>query len=93
MTASPGQCVHVQINHYVFMLRSLQVSPCILRDHVNEAILDSQKISLSTAERWLRKLGYQPRIHRNDIYMDGHEREDVVVVRRAFLERVQVLEG
>ena len=58
-----------------------------------EAILDSQKISLSTAERWLQKLGYQLRVHRKDIYMDGHEREDVVVARKAFLERVKVLEG
>jgi len=54
---------------------------------------DGKKISLTTAERWLRKLGYQPRTHRKDIYMDGHEREDVVAARKVFLERVEVLEG
>lgn len=69
-----------------------QVSPCVLQDHVNEEILSNGKISLSTTERWLRKLGYQPRIHCKDIYMDGHEREDVVITRKAFLERVEVLE-
>ena len=35
-------------------------------------------ISLRTAIRWLHKLGFKPISHKKGIYIDGHEREDVV---------------
>jgi hypothetical protein len=36
-------------------------------------------ISDSTARRWLKKLGWQYGKHSNGMYVDGHERADVVL--------------
>jgi hypothetical protein len=44
-------------------------------------------ISDSTARRWLKKLGWQYGKHSNGMYVDGHERADVVLYRRAFVRR------
>ena len=35
-------------------------------------------ISISTACRWLHKLGFKPSSSRKGVYIDGHERDDVV---------------
>ena len=45
------------------------------------------KISLWTAQRWLRKIGWRYGRKRNGMYIDGHEREDVVKYRKAFVTR------
>ena len=49
--------------------------------------LDSggQKISEDTARRWLAKLGYELKEVKKGIYVDGHEREDVVAYHKEFL--------
>ena len=43
------------------------------------------KISLQTAQRWLKKLRYVKK--KNGMYIDGHEREDVVEYRKKFVQR------
>lgn len=60
---------------------------------VNEVIIPSlgldtggQQISESTARRWLTKLGYELKDVKKGIYIDGHEREDVVAYRQTFLK-------
>ena len=45
------------------------------------------KISLRTAQRWLRKLGWRYGRKRNGMYIDGHERVDVVNYRKDFVAR------
>lgn len=35
-------------------------------------------ISVSTSIRWLRHLGFKPQSHKNGVYIDGHEREEIV---------------
>lgn len=62
---------------------------------VNEVIipalgldLGGQKISESCAVRWLSKLGYSMTEVKKGVYVDGHEREDVVEYRRNFLSDV-----
>jgi hypothetical protein len=44
-------------------------------------------ISLSTAWRWMRKLDWRYGRKKNGMYIDGHEREDVVQYRKEFLAR------
>ena len=36
-------------------------------------------ISVRTAIRWLHHLGFHPQSHKKGVYVDGHEREDVVL--------------
>ena len=49
------------------------------------------KISLNTACRWLHKLGFLPSSTRKGVYIDGHERSDVVEYRNLYLRRLEVL--
>jgi hypothetical protein len=49
--------------------------------------LSGQKISQSTAQRWLAKLGYELKEVKKGVYVDGHEREDVIAYRQKFLEQ------
>ena len=43
-------------------------------------------ISIRTARRWLKKLNWQYGCKRNRMYIDGHEREDVIQYRNEFLK-------
>ena len=61
---------------------------------VNEVILPllgldagGEKISEVTARRWLAKLGYELKEAKKGIYVDGHEREDVVTYQQEFLRK------
>ena len=59
-----------------------------VNDHILPSLgLDSggQKISEDTACRWLAKLGYELKEVKKGIYVDGHEREDVVAYQKEFL--------
>ena len=55
-------------------------------DLINNSLLVSshlppffpREISLRTAVRWLHHLGFKPVSHKKGVYIDGHEREDVV---------------
>jgi len=49
------------------------------------------KISLNTACRWLHKLGFQPSSTRKGVYIDGHERTDVIEYRTLYLRRLEIL--
>ncbi|KIJ40068.1 hypothetical protein M422DRAFT_257136 [Sphaerobolus stellatus SS14] len=81
---------------YLASLDIGEVTPISFHKHINEALLPSfgisKEVTLRTAERWLNKLGYKPRKHRKGVYMDGHERKDVVEYRNKFLERMAELE-
>jgi len=39
-----------------------------------------------TAQRWLRRLDWHYQKKKSGMYLDGHEREDVVTYQKAFLE-------
>ena len=61
---------------------------------VNEVILSllgldagGEKISEVTTQQWLAKLGYELKEAKKGIYVDGHEREDVVTYRQEFLRK------
>jgi hypothetical protein len=66
------------------------ITPRTLCHHINDVILPaleiSGKIVESTAQRWLRfKLGYQCKEAKKGMYVDGHERPDVIEERKVFL--------
>jgi hypothetical protein len=64
-----------------------QVTPRALQNALHSTIfpelgiIPKQPISERTARRWLIKLGWRRTIIRKGVYMDGHEREDVVKYR------------
>ncbi|EEB89585.1 hypothetical protein MPER_12299, partial [Moniliophthora perniciosa FA553] len=45
------------------------------------------KISISTGDRWLKKLDWRYGHKKKGMYVDGHERDDVVAYRKKFCER------
>ena len=47
-----------------------------------------RKISVETARKWLHELGFEVITPCKGIYIDGHEREDVVEDRKTFLRRM-----
>ena len=48
-------------------------------------------VSLRTAIRWLCHLGFKPRSHKKGVYIDGHEREDVVKHKVEYLKTMEEL--
>ena len=52
-----------------------------------QAGINKPSISERTAHCWLGKLGWQYGRHQNSMYIDGHEHEDVVEYRQAFVDR------
>jgi hypothetical protein len=66
-------------------------SPKIQEDFKNAGI-DRPTISERTAHRWLGALGWEYGKQKNGMYIDGHEREDVVQYRDAFVQRFKQYE-
>ena len=52
-----------------------------------------RSISVRTATRWLRRLGFRPTSHKKGAFVDGHERDDVVAYRREFLQQLKQLKN
>src|SRR5882762_8970599 len=65
----------VKLCHYVnqFLLLSLEIK---------------SEISETTAVRWLKKLGFKLRRVQKGVFIDGHEREDVVKARTKMIEHL-----
>ena len=47
-----------------------------------------RKISVDTARRWLHHLDFKVLDRKNGVYIDGHEREDVVAYRKEFIQKM-----
>ncbi|KAJ3521969.1 hypothetical protein NMY22_g12088 [Coprinellus aureogranulatus] len=58
-----------------------------MQDLLEKMGVKRRSISLSQAYRWLRANGYRYGRRRRGMYIDGHEREDVVAYREEFIER------
>lgn len=76
------------------------VTPASFRTALNNEIFPNLSIILKkplcnrTARRWLVKLGYRRTVLRKGIYMDGHERPDVVAYRNdSYLPKLQSYEA
>ena len=75
------------------------VNPKILKNYIENEVFPSlgierkKTICEKTAWRWLKKLGWHCKEWKKDIYVDGHEREDVVQYRQTiFLPMMKELE-
>ena len=51
------------------------------------------QISERTAVKWLNDIGFHPQTHKKGIYIDGHERDDVVDYRKLFLRKLEIFES
>ena len=64
-----------------------------MRDYVNlEGIQSPIEIKSRTARNWLHKLGFEYKDVKKDVFVDGHERPDVVEDRKKFLSTMKDLE-
>ena len=50
-------------------------------------------ISDRTAVRWLHQLGFEPASTKKGVFIDGHERSDVVEYRKLYLRKLEILES
>jgi transposase len=68
---------------------------------VNEELLPNshlnpgfpRSVTPRTASKWLHALGFSPTPYRKGVYVDGHEREDVVEYREMYLRKMEILES
>ncbi|KAJ7712776.1 hypothetical protein B0H16DRAFT_1811966 [Mycena metata] len=58
-----------------------------IQQKLEDANIRKRSISVWTARRWLRRLDWRYGRRRNGMYIDGHEREDIVEYRTAFVKR------
>jgi hypothetical protein len=68
-------------------VRAQDVVYYVGRPEVQEKLGKKSKISLRTAQRWLKKLSWRYGRKRNGMYIDGHEQEDVVKYQEVFVAR------
>lgn len=75
------------------------ITPHQLCRHVNEVIIPAldmtgknSTITERTAITWLKKLGYICKDVKKGLYIDGHERPDVVHAREKFLQEIKKYE-
>ena len=64
-----------------------------MKEYVNlEGIPNPIEIKSRTARNWLHKLGFEYKDVKKDVFIDGHERPDVVQDRENFLKVMKELE-
>ena len=52
-----------------------------------------QEITPRTASKWLHALGFRPTPYHKGVYVDGHERQDVIEYRKMYLRKLAILES
>ncbi|KAF0701900.1 hypothetical protein AaE_016253 [Aphanomyces astaci] len=76
--------------HWLRSTRPSMRSPRTFRVHLNDVILPEltgavkSTVSEATARRWMIHAGYKYGSWKKDVYIDGHERDDVVEYRKSF---------
>ena len=58
-----------------------------IQEQLRVAGIQQRKISECTGREWLRKFRWRYGKKKNGMYIDGHEREDVVAYQKGFVER------
>jgi hypothetical protein len=58
-----------------------------MQDLMEKSGAKRRSISIRTAQRWLHKMGWRFGKKKNGMYIDGHERPDVVEYREGFVAR------
>ena len=63
-----------------------------LKEYVNsEGMITPIEIKLRNAQNWLHHLGFEYKDVKKDVFIDGHERPDVIEDRKKFLEKMEEL--
>lgn len=63
-----------------------------LKGYVNpEGITNPIEIMSRTARKWLHRLGFEYKDVKKDVFVDGHERSDVIEDCKRFLEKMEEL--
>ena len=70
-----------------------EMTAAIFASWVNNELLPNSHLPLGfprsitpcTACKWLHDLGFSPTSYRKGVYIDGHEREDVIQYRKLYL--------
>ncbi|KAF7302004.1 RNF220 domain-containing protein [Mycena indigotica] len=57
-----------------------------MQERLETAGIQKRSISVRTARRWLKRMDWRFGARKNGMYVDGHEREDVVAYRAAFVK-------
>ncbi|CAG8728751.1 35412_t:CDS:2, partial [Racocetra persica] len=87
----------LQIKSYI-QENKWNITPYMIMSQMNKVLLPGlgfappPTISLNTAKNYLKELGYVYERVKKSVYIDGHEREDVVAYREIFLQRISELE-
>src|SRR6266700_5317057 len=82
--------VHLQRVGQFFSAQDLL--ECLNKSDTLERLGRQKSFSLRTAQRWLKLMGYRWKPEARGMYLDGHEREDVVLYRQqTFLPRYLAL--
>ena len=94
-TLLDNQNILLAVRRYLAAKDLGTITPDELCRHVNITILPSlgynglmDRICSRTAINWLKKLGYICKDVRKGIYVDGHERPDVIAYCEKFLEEM-----
>ncbi|CAG8845747.1 11908_t:CDS:2, partial [Gigaspora margarita] len=78
-----NEYVSLRITNY---LRATKFQKHIFPElHIDRA----QTISLATSRRWMIKMGFNYKRYKKGIYIDGHEREDIIIYRQEFLQKME----
>ncbi|RIB20075.1 hypothetical protein C2G38_2180248 [Gigaspora rosea] len=86
--------VSLRITNYLRATK-FQVTPRLVKEYFEKHILPelyidrAQTISLTTSRCWMKKMGFNYKRYKKGVYVDGHEREDVIVYRREFLQKIE----
>ena len=82
------EAVRLQVKSFLNNIPTGKVTPASLVKHVNGevfpllGIIPSKPLSVRTGRHWLIKLGWRHTAIKKGVYMDGHERKDVVLYRK-----------
>lgn len=98
-----NESVNIKISEYLASLPSGEIMLRKFRAHLVQVIFPAldpillkqarkNSISLRTACRWLRRLGYALHQAKKGVYIDGHERPDVRAAREEFLRNMLELQ-
>ena len=91
--------IYLLISSWIRTYHKYDITPLMLQKHMNEIILttvgitnERKRISKRTVTRWLKALGWIRSNAKKGVYIDGHERPDVVAYRVHFLQQMQEYE-
>ncbi|THU75878.1 hypothetical protein K435DRAFT_706193 [Dendrothele bispora CBS 962.96] len=65
------------------------VASAEIQEKLKEAGIEKRAVTERTGREWLKKFKWRYSKKRNGMYIDGHEREDVVAYRKSFVDRWQ----